>query len=34
MSTSFMFLFVFYTILKQLDRKFAVMFYENGVRKF
>jgi hypothetical protein len=27
-------LFVFYTILKQLDRKFTVIFREHGARKF
>jgi hypothetical protein len=27
-------LFVFYTILKPLDRKFAVLFCKNSVRKF
>jgi hypothetical protein len=27
-------LFVFYTILKQLDRKFTFMFHEHGARKF
>jgi hypothetical protein len=25
---------VFYTILKQLDRKFAIMFCEHGIRNF
>jgi hypothetical protein len=30
----FLTLFVFYTILKQLDRKLAVKFCENGIRKF
>jgi hypothetical protein len=30
----FLTLFVFYTILKQLDRKFAVMFREHGVQNF
>ena len=30
----FLTLFMFYTILKQLDRKFAVMFREHGVRNF
>jgi hypothetical protein len=30
----FLTLFVFYTILKQLDRKFTVMFREHGVLNF
>jgi hypothetical protein len=30
----FLALFVFYTILKQLERKFAIMFYEHGAQKF
>jgi hypothetical protein len=30
----FLTLFVFYTILKQLDGKFTVFFRENGARKF
>jgi hypothetical protein len=29
----FLNLFVFYTILKPLDRKFAVLFREHGARK-
>jgi hypothetical protein len=30
----FLTLFVFYTILKQLDSKFTVMFSDNGARRF
>jgi hypothetical protein len=30
----FLTLFVFYTILKQLGRKFTVMFREHGAQKF
>jgi hypothetical protein len=30
----FLTLFEFYKLLKQLDRKLAVMFREHGVRKF
>jgi hypothetical protein len=30
----FLTLFVFYTILKQLDRKFSVMFREHGILNF
>jgi hypothetical protein len=30
----FLTLFVFYTIFKQLDGKFTVMFSEHGARKF
>jgi hypothetical protein len=30
----FLTLFVFYTILKPLDRKFAILFREHGVLKF
>jgi hypothetical protein len=31
---NFLILFVFYTTLKQLDHKFAVMLHEHGVRNF
>jgi hypothetical protein len=30
----FLTLFVFYTIFKQLDSKFTVMFSEHGARRF
>jgi hypothetical protein len=30
----FLNLFLFYTILKPLDRKFTVLFREHGARKF
>jgi hypothetical protein len=30
----FLTLFVFYTILKQMDRKFTVLFREHGAQKF
>jgi hypothetical protein len=30
----FLTLFVFYTVLKQLDSKFTVIFREHGARKF
>jgi hypothetical protein len=30
----FLTLFVFYTILKSLDRKFVVLFCEHGARNF
>jgi hypothetical protein len=30
----FLTLFVFYTVLKQMDRKFVVIFREHGVKKF
>jgi hypothetical protein len=30
----FLTLFVFYTILKQIDHKFTIMIREHGVRKF
>jgi hypothetical protein len=30
----FLTLFVFYTIFKQLDGKFTIMFSEHGARKF
>jgi hypothetical protein len=30
----FLTLFLFYTILKQMDGKFTVMFHEHGAQKF
>jgi hypothetical protein len=32
--SNFLTLFVLYTILNELDRKFVVMFHEHGVRNF